>query len=68
MRPPPRPRSQGALQELTPRSPGAPSWITAELVAETLRVWQPYYRERLTEVEAIEILLNAAHLLGALAK
>jgi len=31
-------------------------------------VWQPYYRERLTEVEAIEILLNAAHLLGALAK
>lgn len=42
--------------------PGAPSWITAELIAYTLRVWQPQYDEHLTEDEAVEILWNVSRL------
>ncbi|MEO0529014.1 MAG: hypothetical protein AAF266_00405 [Planctomycetota bacterium] len=39
-----------------------PAWVREDLIAETLEVWQPYYEERLTEVDAIEILLAASHL------
>jgi hypothetical protein len=41
---------------------GAPSWVTSELIAKTLRVWQPYYSERLTEEEALAMILNVAGL------
>ena len=27
---------------------GTPDWITAELIAQTIRVWQPYYAAVLT--------------------
>lgn len=39
-----------------------PAWVREDLVAETLEVWQPYYEERLTELDAIEILLAVSHL------
>ena len=39
-----------------------PPWITADLIRETLRVWQPHYGNRLTEREAIEILLDVGRL------
>lgn len=42
-----------------------PQWITPELVAETLKVWQPRYAQALTEHDAIEILLNVAALFDA---
>jgi len=42
-----------------------PDWITSELLAETVNVWQPFYAEGLTEVEAIEILLAVGHLFDA---
>lgn len=45
---------------------GLPSWITAELIAETIEIWQPKYAEPLTEHDAIEILLNVAALMDAL--
>jgi hypothetical protein len=35
---------------------GTPAWITAELISETITVWQPYYTSRLTPSEAVEIL------------
>ncbi len=44
---------------------GAPDWVTPELLTHTLRVWQPYYVETLTELDAMDILLNAAHLVRA---
>ena len=45
---------------------GLPDWITADLIAETLRVWQPYYSEPLTPEDAIGILLNVGGLFTAL--
>lgn len=45
---------------------GRPAWITDELVADTLEVWQPFYRETLTARDAIEILLSVGRLLDVL--
>ena len=45
---------------------GLPTWITADLIAETLRVWQPYYAQPLTPEDAIGILLNVGGLFTAL--
>ncbi len=39
-----------------------PKWITRDLVAETIAVWSPKYGRRLTEREAIEILLDVGRL------
>lgn len=46
--------------------PGTPTWITPELIAATLRVWQPYYAKPLSIVDALEILQNTARLLESL--
>ncbi len=35
---------------------GVPDWITPELVQDTLDTWQAYYRQALTESDAVEIL------------
>ncbi len=44
---------------------GGPSWITPELIRETLRVWQPYYRGIvLTTQDAVTMLMDAGSLLG----
>lgn len=48
------------------RPPGTPQWVTAELLADTLAVWQPFYSHKLTEQDALEMLRSAAHLLEAL--
>ena len=45
---------------------GLPAWITADLIAETLRVWQPYYAQPWTPEDAIGILLNVGNLFGVL--
>jgi hypothetical protein len=46
--------------------PGTPDWLTAELIALTLHVWQPYYREPLTLEAAVEIIRSAGLLFEAL--
>lgn len=46
---------------------GAPDWVTSELIQYTIEVWQPYYRDPLTTDDALEMLLNAGHLLRVLA-
>lgn len=46
---------------------GAPSWITPELIAHTLRVWQPYYQKPLTPEEALEMILGVSRLSDVLA-
>ncbi|CAN0519891.1 unnamed protein product, partial [Ectocarpus sp. 8 AP-2014] len=52
---------------LSASSPEAlPVWITADLIHETLRVWQPYYGDRLTERDAIGILLDVGRLFDQL--
>lgn len=46
--------------------PGTPRWVTLELVARTLTVWQPFYAEPLTVEDALEILLVSDRLLETL--
>ena len=36
---------------------GAPSWVTPELIADTIEVWQPDYGYVLTPDDALEILM-----------
>ena len=45
---------------------GTPEWITPQLIAETIRVWQPYYREVLTPEEAVTMIRNVGRLYQAL--
>ena len=40
----------------------APSWITDELIADTISTWQPYYDFGLAEQDAIEMLVNIGRL------
>ena len=40
------------------RRPPATAWITDELRRRTIDLWSRYYRRRITEGEAVEILLN----------
>ncbi len=46
--------------------PGAPSWVTPELIADTLRVWQPYYPTPLTTDDAFEMIMNVGRLFDVL--
>jgi hypothetical protein len=46
--------------------PGAPSWISAQLIAETIRVWQPYYAETLTPIDALDMILNVSRLVDVI--
>lgn len=48
--------------------PGTPEWITPELIRLTLKVWQPYYAERLTPDDAVIIVQNAGQLFGLLSR
>lgn len=45
---------------------GTPDWITAELIEETIRVWQPFYVELVTPEEAVAMILSVGRLYGVL--
>ena len=45
---------------------GTPDWITADLIEQTIRVWQPYYQATLTPEEAVTMIVNVGRLYGAL--
>jgi hypothetical protein len=45
---------------------GMPSWITPELIADTIETWQPYSASTLTPDDAVEILQNVGHLADVL--
>jgi len=44
---------------------GAPRWVTPELLADTLRVWRPYYLN-LTHQDGLSIILNVSNLFDVL--
>jgi len=46
---------------------GTPGWITPDLIQDTIDTWQPYYQERLTTTDAIEILQSVGRLCDVLA-
>lgn len=45
--------------------PGAPGWVTPELLQDTIETWQPRYHERLTVTDALDILLAVSRLVDA---
>lgn len=58
-------RSSTGVDILPPATECVPSWITQELIAETLETWQPYYNHSLTPNDAIEMLRNVGRLFEA---
>jgi hypothetical protein len=52
--------TEGARPSIVPA--GTPDWITAELIEQTIRVWQPYYRTVLAPEEAVTMILNVGRL------
>ena len=46
--------------------PGLPGWVTADLLALTLEVWQPHYADPLTVEDAAAMLTGAGRLLSVL--
>ncbi len=50
----------GARESIVPA--GTPDWITAELIEQTIRVWQPYYEATLTPEEAVTMILTVGRL------
>jgi hypothetical protein len=53
--------SQDATRFIVPE--GSPDWVTTDKIEDTIRVWQRYYREPLTAMDAVEILMNTRKLL-----
>lgn len=47
---------------------GSPAWITPELVARTLQVWQPYYKQPLSPQDAVTMILDVSRLFDVLAQ
>ena len=45
---------------------GTPDWITAELIEQTIRVWQPHYEAVLTPEEAVTMIQTVGRLYQAL--
>ncbi|MBL9089922.1 MAG: hypothetical protein JNL96_01770 [Planctomycetaceae bacterium] len=62
----PRIRPSSTTAALPERPAGAPDWITAELLADTVAAWQPHYPQSLTADDALEILLTVGRLFEAL--
>jgi hypothetical protein len=57
------PVEQGCPQpNAVPRRPPGSAWITDEAIADTRRVWSPYYGREISESEAVEILMNVKEL------
>jgi hypothetical protein len=42
--------------------PGLPAWITRDLIHETIRVWQPFYKVPLSWHDAVAMLKRVAAL------
>lgn len=59
-----KPRTSESHEVRVP--PGAPAWVTPELIQHTLRVWQPYYEHPLTTQDALAMILNTGRIVNAL--
>jgi hypothetical protein len=46
--------------------PGTPAWITADLIQQTLTVWQPYYKSSLSVEDAVTMILGVGQLFDVL--
>lgn len=41
---------------------GAPSWVTADLINLTMRIWQPFYTHQLIPEDALEMIMGVDRL------
>ena len=57
---------RSTARSATSLPPGAPAWVTAELLANTVAVWQPYYPEPLTDQKTLDLVLGVGRLFDAL--
>lgn len=57
---------QSAAGDSHAADPATPAWITPELIAETIRVWQPYYRDPLAPEDAVVMMQSVGRLLKVL--
>jgi hypothetical protein len=48
-----------------PGSSDRPPWISDDLIALTLKVWQPFYRVQLTIQDAVGMIVDAGRLIAA---
>ena len=46
----------------------SPSWVSAELIALTIRTWQPYYPGTLTPEDAVYIIMSVGRLFDVLSR
>jgi hypothetical protein len=46
----------------------APPWVSAELIEQTLRTWQPYYQTTLTPEVALYIIMSVGRLFDVLSR
>jgi hypothetical protein len=56
--------AEGARPGIVPA--GTPDWITAELIEQTIRVWQPYYQAVITPEAAVTMIQTVGRLFQAL--
>jgi hypothetical protein len=47
---------------------GTPEWVTPALVHDTIRVWQPFYKNPLTLEDAVIILSSVGRLFRILSR
>lgn len=47
---------------------GAPTWVTEELIALTLKTWQPFYSQQLIESDALEMIMGVDQLFGVVSR
>lgn len=57
---------RSVVRSATSLPPGAPAWVTAELLANTIALWQPCYSEPLTDHVALDLVLGVSRLFDAL--
>jgi len=64
--PAPSPQIEPDVAEGMAPPPGAPRWITAELMFETWQTWQPYYNEPLTADDVLGMIVGVGQLMELL--
>jgi len=47
---------------------GAPTWVTAELIELTIRVWQPFYANQLIPEDALGMIMGVDQLFSVVSR
>lgn len=46
--------------------PGAPHWVTLELIEQTIQTWQPFYADQLIPEDALGIIMGVSRMVNEL--